>query len=337
VKIHNSLENFRVNYLFTYLDIGSRWGINNLLTNLFPKAICIGFEPDPVEFEILQSNKSDNEIFYPFALSNREGFSKLYITESPDWSSLYEPDTDIFNKFNGLEDFHYIKRCENVHVISIDKLLNSDSRYEPISRSDYIKIDVQGGELDVLKGSKTLLKSFVAIEVEVEFLQIYKNQPTFDKIHKFLLNNGYFLFDLSRNRCFRNEFNSFDNDTKGQLIWGDAIYLKDYHTFIDVGDIDKLFCLFWVSLQLGFFDYGYSIIQKLYNNGIVDNSLIDEAVLIFQKYALDQRKKTYFVDALSKVPFGKKIILKLLKWFNWNNSRMISLSHPEPEFYFRRD
>ena len=46
---------------------------------------------------------------------------------------------------------------------------------------DFIKIDVQGGELNILKGAENLLKNTLGIELEIEFVQIYKNQTLFEK------------------------------------------------------------------------------------------------------------------------------------------------------------
>ena len=42
-----------------------------------------------------------------------------------------------------------------------------------ISANDFIKIDVQGGELSVLKGAARTLSSILGVEAVVEFIPLY--------------------------------------------------------------------------------------------------------------------------------------------------------------------
>lgn len=45
--MHDSLDEFRQEYCFTYVDVGARWGAKFRILILFPNSRCIGFEPDP--------------------------------------------------------------------------------------------------------------------------------------------------------------------------------------------------------------------------------------------------------------------------------------------------
>ena len=49
-----------------------------------------------------------------------------------------------------------------------------------------LKIDVQGYELKVLEGSKNALKNCIGVETEVEFIELYKDQPKFGEISSFM-------------------------------------------------------------------------------------------------------------------------------------------------------
>ena len=55
-----------------------------------------------------------------------------------------------------------------------------------IGTCDYLKIDVQGGELDVLKGAQRVLKDVIAVHCEVEFAPVYRDQPLFAEIDTLL-------------------------------------------------------------------------------------------------------------------------------------------------------
>ena len=54
-----------------------------------------------------------------------------------------------------------------------------------INNIDFIKLDIQGGEPNALKGAKSLNK-VLGLEIEIEFHKIYKNQPLFSDINTFM-------------------------------------------------------------------------------------------------------------------------------------------------------
>ena len=89
--------------------------------------------------------------------------------------------------------------------------------------ADFIKLDIQGGELDALIGSKKTLNKTLGLEIEVEFQHIYKNQPLFNKVFEFLASKDFAFIDFTRLvRWERNNLYSFN----GQCIWGDSIFLR---------------------------------------------------------------------------------------------------------------
>ena len=61
---------------------------------------------------------------------------------------------------------------------------------------DYLKLDVQGGELDALRAATRVLGDVLAVHVEVEFIPIYLSQPPFDDVFRFIVAAGFDLFDL---------------------------------------------------------------------------------------------------------------------------------------------
>jgi hypothetical protein len=61
---------------------------------------------------------------------------------------------------------------------------------------EIVKIDVQGGELEILRGFGQLLDNVWCCELEVSFLRGYRNQPLFDEIYEFMVDAGFGLFDM---------------------------------------------------------------------------------------------------------------------------------------------
>jgi len=104
-----------------------------------------------------------------------------------------------------------------IDMISLDSL-NVDL--------DFIKLDTQGYELQILKGAEHSLKNILGIELEVSFIEIYKNQPLFGEISSFLYQHGYEFYDfITEYRYGRMELNR-----KGQLAFADALFLKTPET-----------------------------------------------------------------------------------------------------------
>ena len=131
-------------------------------------------------------------------LWSSKGIRKLYVlNKRPQSSSMYEPDKKSLTIYGFKEkDFHLFD-VEKTEMVECDTLSSSLKELN-INTLDYLKIDTQGSELDILKGSLDLLETITGIEVEVEFAELYKNQPLFEEVHTFLKENKFELFDLKR-------------------------------------------------------------------------------------------------------------------------------------------
>lgn len=60
-----------------------------------------------------------------------------------------------------------------------------------------MKLDIQGGELAVLQGAEKTLDQCLGLEIEVEFVQIYKDQPLFGDICALLGSKGMEFIDFT--------------------------------------------------------------------------------------------------------------------------------------------
>src|SRR5262249_28448786 len=143
-----------------------------------PTCTQIGFEPDQVECDRLrqtyanESAEATRKIVVPVALWDKAETRTLYITKDPDASSCYRPN-DAFLRRLPDPTTQQVVATLNVDVIPLDK-------FElPITGSvDVIKADVQGGELDVLRGATRHLDDGVlAIIAEQGFTPQYVDQP----------------------------------------------------------------------------------------------------------------------------------------------------------------
>jgi hypothetical protein len=62
---------------------------------------------------------------------------------------------------------------------------------------DMIKLDVQGCELEVLKGGERCLNSAKAVLMEMSFIELYRGQPLFDDVVAFMADHGFRLHAVS--------------------------------------------------------------------------------------------------------------------------------------------
>jgi len=130
-------------------------------------------------------------------------------------ASFYKPNFDLLKNFPNPSRFDVV-RTVKVKTDTLDSQLTKHA----IQDIDYIKLDVQGHELAILKGGERALQKAIAIEVEVEFAPIYIDQPLFTEIDAYLNTQGFVL------AAFPN-LETWKHGNREQLIWADALYLKN--------------------------------------------------------------------------------------------------------------
>ncbi len=213
----------------TVVDVGARAGFEPHWLFYGDQAKLIGFEPDEKECKRLnkQMFNSGNSIF-PVALHQNRGKKTFYITSYHlSSSSFYQPDMEFCKRFPDEANLVVEKTIE-IDTIDFDSFANENH----ISSVDFIKLDTEGSELDILKGAvRSLRKSVIGVSVEVEFLPVHKDQPVFSEVDPFMRQNGFWLFDLSVYRKPRKVLSMSTKPSSwadyGQIIWAQALYLRD--------------------------------------------------------------------------------------------------------------
>lgn len=219
------------------------------LLNYFPSSNIIGFELDEEVCSKMNANAKKGIKYYPYALGKANEKRKLYITHNPMCSSLYKPNEELLNLYNRFE-VAYLKEETEINTITLDYFIEQNK----IGEVDFIKIDVQGAELDVFKGGKKTLNNVLKIVTEVEFIPHYIDQPLFGDVCKYL--EKYNLM-----------FNKFLGLAGGTLkpiihknplmatqhIWSDAVFIYQIQKIKDLSNL-KLLKLSLLSLLYGSVD-----------------------------------------------------------------------------------
>ena len=245
-------------------DVGASGGIHERWFNYGSGIKTILFEPDYKEFEKLASEKSENSLVINSALAEKAKMVEFNICKKQEVSSIYTPNQNLLNRYEDSQRFH-IERTVSLKADSLDNLL----RKEDINEIDFIKIDTQGSELDILKGATNFYENLIGLEVEVEFIELYHKQPLFSEVNSFIESKGFSLIDLKR-YFWKRKSKNYSN-RKGQLVFADALYFKEPENLITISNINekKIIRSLHTYLAYGYDDLARTLLELSEKDGLL--------------------------------------------------------------------
>jgi len=259
VKHHRLIfsEHFtRKGICVTYLDVGARGDIAQPWSEFETTQLkVIGFEPDPEEAKRL-SARFPNRRYFPFALWNSEETRTLYLNEWTSTSSLLRPNDSLLRQF---AERHWEGRVPvgevAVRCTTIDAIIESEG--EP----DFIKLDTQGGELEILRGASHLLsRAAPMILAETWCDEVYDGVRLVHEIMAFLHRFGYRVFDLNRAANWRYR-QAGSQRSKRRLMGLDLLFVKDLR-FLGGLAPDRLIKLAGLAELYGFRDFALALVDQ---------------------------------------------------------------------------
>lgn len=173
------------------IDIGAAEGVIALkFSQAFPEATIFAYEPIKNTFEVLQYNTGSNPKVIPInrALGNSHEEKIIHIAHRITSSSIFDIEKEIENKYFA-EQLHY----ETDEKITVSRL---DDEIASTTLVNIIKIDVQGYELEVLKGAGQTLKRTNLVVLEMQNHNLYNKAPKYYELDEHLRNNGFELYDI---------------------------------------------------------------------------------------------------------------------------------------------
>ena len=220
------------------IDIGCRWGFADQFPLDANDLRVYGFDPDPEECARLQDLYREKPVkIFPIGLSGKPGQRTLHQTHQPACSSLIPPIERLTREYPAL---NCARKVSEVKVNTTT--LNAWALSENVTWADYLKIDTQGSELEILKGGEALIRSARALEIEVEFNPIYQGQPLYSEVDLYLRSLGFVLWkftnfvhyskqpELNQPQgldiiCFDENFHNENPLYGGQLFWANAHFI----------------------------------------------------------------------------------------------------------------
>lgn len=182
---------FRYEYS-TVIDVGAHHGQFALFARRrFPGARILSFEPLAQAVATLERTRAvvGDMIVLAAAVSSEDGEAPFVVSRATDSSSLREILPAYVDAFPGTEA---ASTCV-VRTVALDSAVDPHE----LERPCLLKIDVQGGELDVLAGAERMLKSVDGVLVECSFVEFYAAQPLVADVVSHLHARGFALTDVS--------------------------------------------------------------------------------------------------------------------------------------------
>ena len=161
----------------------------------------IFFEPVSKTFEVLKSNIGNKTTVINKAVGNEKKKIEINIENSNQGqsNSILQPKLHL-NQYPSI----VFTEKEEVDMVRLDDFIKNPKDY------NFMNIDVQGYELEVLKGSKDILNNIDYIMIEINRAEVYENCPMVEDIQSFLSQYNFELVE--------------ENWLGG--TWGDGFFIK---------------------------------------------------------------------------------------------------------------
>lgn len=185
-------------------DIGASTGEwARMAAKIWPQARIYGFEPNAADQPALEQTRHE--------LSNFD-FRRCFL--GPEQKTVRFQSAGVATSM--LDPSNSATGGEEAPMLVLDQLIAEGQVPPP----DFIKIDVQGYELDVLGGATEALRHCQAILLEVSFFRFFPGFPLVDEVVRFMRDAGYFWYDILG--CLRRPH----DDALAQM---DLLFLSENH------------------------------------------------------------------------------------------------------------
>lgn len=235
------------------VDIGARWGMDRRWASFGESIAAFCFEADAAECSRLNAQGLANVKFIPEVIAGSNGIATLYETKFQASSGLYQVNDKFFGRLLN-SDNGTLLGTRAVTTKTLDLVREEYQIPEP----DFLKLDVEGAELDILKTSD--LGGTFGVLTEFRFHEEINGSAPFWQLDAYMRSQGFMLYDLAVGRQSRktlpyptpmtrytNGERFFTATTRGQVMDGDAVYFRDPMRFqMDRMQILRAACLFEV-------------------------------------------------------------------------------------------
>ncbi len=188
----SSLANYFIPFNPVVLEIGGFEGKNTMaLAQAYPKGKVIVFEPNPRAYQQLLINigKFDNVLSYNLALNIYNGMAELNICRG-----IYGDDPYFEKHSSLLEEFSENRMYFKGSTVDVPCVILDDwFQKSPFDHIDFVLLDLEGFELQVLKSSPNVVNSAIVIYTKTNFTEFRKEATQYFELKRFLEDSGFEL------------------------------------------------------------------------------------------------------------------------------------------------
>lgn len=220
-----------------------------------------GFDPQADCLPVATEGRN----YLPIAVGSGKP-ATLYQCAHPAFTGLFEPDEKILALFADYTKWGKVQSKTAIETHRIDDI-------DEIDNMDFLVMDAQGSELDILNGATEKLKSTAVIQVEMSFIPLYKNQPMFADLDAALRHLGFIPHTIAGQ--VRQVIAPFHQSKLSvgakvnQNISLDMVYIRDFARLdkLEPEVIKHLAMIVYYSYQS--FDLAFRCVDHLHKRGII--------------------------------------------------------------------
>jgi FkbM family methyltransferase len=235
-----------------------------------------GFEPQQRALAELEQRKGPLERYLPQVVGDG-GEHRLKITRAEGMTSLLTPDQNQLRLFSPFLDWGSVIEEHDVQTHRLDDL--------DIDDFDLLKIDVQGAELMVFQNGRERLRNAVAVQTEVSFVALYKDQPTFGEVDGELRSQGFVPHSMPEVKQWAIAPTVFDDNVYqpgNQLLGADIVYIRDI-AHPERMTSDQLSHLAMIAFHIyGSVDLAVFCIIELQQRGRAPDDAVEQLMQLFE-------------------------------------------------------
>ena len=201
IKLFNFLKKKNLTNFDIFFDIGAHYGESIILfSKNFNIKRIFSFEPSPINFKKLLKNKENIQSRFKKLELNLENYALGTDTKTILMNQLSESSSSTINKIDSSSKYfkkknfflNLMSSTNFMEKVQINQIKLSDYLEEKkISKIDFIKIDTEGYELNVLLGLGKYLQKVSLIMFEHHFHDMIVKNYSFGEIHNLLKKNHF--------------------------------------------------------------------------------------------------------------------------------------------------
>ncbi len=176
------------------VDVGSSGYRHKIWDPISINSRIIGFDPDNRHFDPEFEKMFHDALLVSKAVTNNDTDTEVefILTRYPSCSSILPGDIESLEPFM-FRDYFVEERRATAEATSLNRVI---AEYN-LGQLDWIKIDAQGFDLEIIKSmSPDNMARVVAFDIEPGFIDAYKNEALFPEMHTYMKEQGFWLSDL---------------------------------------------------------------------------------------------------------------------------------------------